>query len=107
MAIASRSEQHGSPAVVRGATFRLVFTVANNGDRTARRSKVRAFLSRDTRRGRGDVRLLAAKSIPPLAPGAMAREAGTARIPRRTGAGHSFPIVCAPAERDADGRDKC
>ena len=96
-----------APAVVRGATFRLVFTVANNGDRTARRSKVRAFLSRDTRKGRGDVRLLAAKSIPPLAPGAMARETGTARIARRIATGHWFLIVCAAAERDANSRNNC
>ena len=96
-----------APAVVSGATFRLVFTVANKGDRTARRSKVRAFLSRDTRRGRGDVRLLAAKSIPPLAPGARARETGTARIPRRTGTGHWFLIVCAAAERDANSQNDC
>ena len=93
--------------VVRGATLRLIFTVANNGDRTARRSKVRAFLSRDTRRGRGDVRLLAAKSIPPLPRGAMARETGTARIPRRTGTGRWFLIVCAIAERDANSRNNC
>ena len=68
--------------------------------------EVRAFLSRDTRRGRDDVRLLAAKSIPPLAPGAMARETGTARIPRRTGTGHWFLIVCASAERDVNSQKR-
>ena len=67
-----------APAVVSGADFELVVTVANKGDRTARRSKVRAFLSQDKGRDRGDVRLLAAKSIPPLAPGARARETVTA-----------------------------
>jgi hypothetical protein len=94
-------------AVVRGATFRFVFTVANNGDLTPRRSKVRAFLSQDTRRGGGDVRLLAARSISPLAPGAMAREPGTARIPQRTRTGHWFLFVCVAAERDANSRNDC
>ena len=96
-----------APAVVSGASFRLVLTVANKGDRTSRRSKVRAFLSQDTRRGRGDVRLLAAKSIPPLAPGARARETVTARIPRRTDSGHWFLIVCAAAGRDANSQNDC
>ena len=96
-----------APAVVSGASFRLVLTVANKGDRTSRRSKVRAFLSQDTRRGRGDVRLLAAKSIPPLAPGARARETVTARIPRRTDTGHWFLIVCAAAGRDANSQNDC
>jgi pectate lyase len=94
-------------AVVRGATFRFVFTIANNGARTAKRSKVRAFLARDTHRGRGDVRLPGAKSIPRLAPGAMARETGTARVPRRTGTGQWSLIVCAAAERDANSRNNC
>ena len=94
-------------AIVRGATFRFVFTVANNGARTAKRSKVRAFLARATRRGRGDVRLLGAKSIRPLAPGAMARETGTARVPRRTGTGQWSLIVCAATERDANSRNNC
>ena len=31
----------------------------------------------------------------------------SARIPRRTGTGHSFLIVCAPAERDANSRNNC
>jgi hypothetical protein len=97
----------GPAAVVRGATFRFVFAVANNGARTAKRSKVRAFLARDTRRGRPAVRLLGAKSIPPLAPGAMARETGTARVPRRTGTGQWSLIVCAAAERDANSRNNC
>jgi hypothetical protein len=94
-------------AVVRGATFRFVFTVANNGAGTAKRSKVRAVLARDTRKGRGDVRLLGAKSIPPLAPGAMARETGTARVPPRAGTGQWSLIVCAAAERDGNSRNNC
>ena len=96
-----------APAVVSGASFELVVTVANKGDRTARRSKVRAFLSQDKGRDRGDVRLLAAKSIPPLAPGARARETVTARIPRSTDTGHWFVIVCAVAARDANSRNDC
>ena len=94
-------------AAVRGARFRFVFTVANNGAARARRPKVRAFLSRDKRRSRGDIRLLAAASIPRLAPGAMARRRGTARVPRRTATGKWFLIVCAAAERDANSRNNC
>jgi CARDB protein len=96
-----------APAVVSGASFSLVVTIANKGDRTSRRSKVRAFLSEDKGRGRGDVRLLAAKSMPPLAPGARARETVTARIPRSTDTGHWFVIVCAAAARDANSRNDC
>jgi pectate lyase len=93
--------------VVRGEAVTVAFTVANNGDRTAGRSKVRAFLSRDTRRGRGNIRLLAAKSLRPLAPGAMSRETGTARIPQRTGTGRWLLIVCAASARDANSRNNC
>ena len=96
-----------APAVISGGTFTLAFTVANKGDRTARRSKVRGFLSQDTRRGRGDVRLRAGKSIPPLAPGAMARETVSARIPRSTDTGHWFLIACAAAKRDANSQNDC
>ena len=94
-------------AVVRGATFRFVFTVTNKGAGTAKRSKVRAFLARDTRRGRGDLLLRGANSIPPLAPGAMARKTGTAMVPRSAGSGQWSLIVCAAAERDANSRNNC
>jgi hypothetical protein len=95
-----------APAVVDGATFRLVFTVANRGGRTAPQGKIHAFLSQDTLRGRGDVRL-AVKAIPPLAAGSRVRETGTAKIPRSTSAGEWFLIVCATAGRDANSRNDC
>ena len=37
----------------------------------------------------------------------MARETGTARVPRGTGTGHWSLIVCAAAERDANSRNNC
>ena len=94
-------------AVVRGATFSFAFTVTNNGAGTAKRSQVLAFLARGTRRGRGDLRLRGANSIPALAPGAMARKTGTARVPRRAGTGQWSLIVCAGTERDANSRNDC
>ena len=49
----------------------------------------------------------AANSIPPLAPGAMARKTGTAMVPRSAGTGQWSLIVCAAAERDANSRNNC
>ena len=95
------------PVVVRGATFRFVFTITNKGAGTAKRSKVRAFLARNTRRGRGDVRLRGATSIQPLAPGATARKTETATVPRTAGTGQWSLIVCAATERDANSRNNC
>jgi hypothetical protein len=44
---------------------------------------------------------------PTTRPGAMTRETGTARVPRRTGTGHWSLIVRALVDRDANGRNKC
>jgi hypothetical protein len=90
-------------AVVRGSTFRFVFTVVNKGARTAEGSKARAFLARGTRR----IRLQGATSIPALASGAMARQTGTARVPWTMGTGQWSLIVCTATERDAKNRNNC
>ena len=79
-------------SVVPGATLPAGFTVANRGKTRAGRSTARAYLSRDSRVGRGDL-LLGAASVGPLKPGKTTRRSSAFKAPATLAAGSWFVIV--------------
>jgi hypothetical protein len=105
-----RSLSNPTAVVARGGPVRAALRVANVGTRTARRSTVRGFLSRDTRKSRSDVPLQPARSVPRLKPGRTTRRTLIARVPRATPTGRWFLIACADAARmvrETNERNNC
>ena len=97
-------------SVERGGPFTSALRVANLGRRTARRSTVRGYLSRDSRKSRGDIPLQPARAVPRLRPGKAARRGVIARVPRATSTGLWFLIACADAARivrETNERNNC
>jgi hypothetical protein len=97
-------------SITPGAALGSGFTVANRGTRRARASTARAYLSRDSRKGKGDLLLLRASSMPPLKRGKAARRSGTFTIPRSTTTGRWFLIVCSDDTRrvrETNERNNC
>jgi Glycosyl hydrolases family 16/CARDB len=86
-------------SVERGGRLTSALRVANVGTRTARRSTVRGFLSRDSRKSRGDIALQPARWVPRIKPGKTMRRTMIARVPRATSTGLWFHIACADAAR--------
>ena len=68
-----RSLSSPPASVERGRPFTAALRVANLGTLTARRSTIRGYLSRDSRKSRRDVPLPRARSVPPLKPGKATR----------------------------------
>lgn len=97
-------------SVAPGAVFTLRVTTVNGGTRRARRSTARAYLSRDSRRGNGDPRLVPAASVPLLKPGKSVRRAVKVTVPGSTAAGRWYLIVCADDTRrvrERNDRNNC
>ena len=72
-------------------------TVENMGDRAARRSRTRYFLSRDAERGH-DIRMRGVR-IPRIAAGARFTKTARLRVPAPTKGGSYYLIACADARR--------
>jgi beta-glucanase (GH16 family) len=104
LSVRSLSSPPGS--VERGRSFTAVLRVTNLGTRTARRSTVRGFLSRDSRKSSRDVALQPARSVPPLKPGKAIRRKVTVRVPRATPTGLWFLIACVDAARTVRERNE-
>jgi hypothetical protein len=105
-----RSLSNPPASVERGAQFTSTLRVANLGMRTARRSTVRGYLSRDSRKSSGDAPLPPARSVAPLKPGKATRRTVIARVPRGTSTGQWFLIACADAARivrETNERNNC
>ena len=105
-----RSLRNPPPSVAPGAALTSAFTVANRGTRWARRSTARAYLSRDSRKGKGDRLLGPASPVPPLKRGKLARRSSTFTIPRATATGKWFLIVCSDdvrLVRETNERNNC
>ncbi|MDX6637660.1 MAG: hypothetical protein QOJ01_1171 [Solirubrobacterales bacterium] len=69
--------------------------VKNAGKATARKSTVRFYLSSDTSRGSGDIRMIGDESIIKLKAGVVAKASGSFAIPLETPDGSYFVIGCA------------
>jgi hypothetical protein len=105
-----RSLTNPPASVERRGLLKSALRVANLGTRTARRSTVRGYLSRDSRRSSGDIPLRPARSVPQLKPGKATRRTVIARVPRNTSTGRWFLIACADAGRivrEANERNNC
>ena len=91
------------PAVLGiGAAMRVSDTTRNRGDSPGPETSVRYYLSRDTRRSRGD-RLLGGRLVPALGAGRSSRGGATVAIPRvRPGSYHV--LACARSHCRASAR---
>jgi subtilase family serine protease len=69
--------------------------VKNAGKATAQKSTVRFYLSTDTSRGSGDIRMIGDESIIKLKAGVVAKASGSFAIPLETPDGSYFVIGCA------------
>jgi hypothetical protein len=78
-----------------GGTFSATDTVKNQGSGRAGSSTTRYYLSLDTAKGSGDVRLNGSRSIPALASGATSSGTVSAGIPSSIAGGTYYLLACA------------
>jgi hypothetical protein len=93
-----------------GASFTSRLTVANVGRARSARSSVRAYLSRDSRKGKGDVLLASASGVPTLKRGKAVSRRAVLRVPSATATGLWFLIACADDSRrirEKNERNNC
>jgi hypothetical protein len=106
-----RSLANPPASVERGGSFTSALRVVNLGARAARRSTVRGYLSRDSRKSSGDIPLQPARRVPRLKPGKVTRRSTViVRVPRATSTGPWFLIACADAARivrETNERNNC
>jgi hypothetical protein len=105
-----RSLSNPPSSLAPGVAFTTTFKVANGGVRNSPRSQARAYLSRDARQGKGDIRLAPPLSVVSLRPGKAVRRGGAVTIPVATTTGRWSLIVCSDNSRrirETNERNNC
>jgi hypothetical protein len=95
-------------AIHAGRHFVAGETVVNSGSATAGASRVGYYLSRDARKGRGDV-WIGRRLVPPIGPGGYSTGSATLRLPSWAGGRYRL-LVCADARhrvREQHERNNC
>jgi CARDB len=93
-----------------GSSFTVFDAVFNVGSTTAGSSTTRFYLSADTKRGAGDLRLAGQQSVPSLNPGANAHGLTNVTIPTAVSSGTYYLLGCADDLRqvqEANERNNC
>jgi parallel beta-helix repeat protein len=81
------------------STFPATDSVRNQGNRAAVATMVRYYLSADTSKGAGDIRLRSSRPVAALAPGASSAGSTTVAIPAAMPAGRYFVLACADDQK--------
>ena len=93
-------------SIRRGGDFRSSVAVANVGTRTAGRSSLRMYVSRDARWSRNDIPLTAIDAVARLGAGGAARRTVVVRIPATVPLGRWYLIACADFARAVRERNE-
>jgi hypothetical protein len=96
--------------IVRGQKFSVTDTTLNQGGSTAAASITRYYLSLDTIRGPGDVRMGGKRLIPALAPGASSSGSVNVKVRLTTKPKMYFVLACADDKKtvaESDEGNQC